>query len=252
MMANDKEEVIGKGDIRRYRGKDDPRYDVNIEKAYMRWFNDARYFTRFIVGDGLLLAPFMKVQNHIGLNSEYFPLMRNLAYIDSEDSLKDYQESPAQQYDFMIDNGTLCFVGDPLATLRLWCDNINIGGYIILYLPDEEMYLRGKEPNQSYHQHMRNSFTICRHAPQPYSYNIVDIMRDCADIAEPISIQKCDHGYRYDDSSDSDQEKYVFCESACEVILRRLLPQKATVKSNAKSKTKSKAKAKTKAKSKKS
>ena len=204
----------------RYQSSD--RNPFNIEKAYMRWFEDARYFTRFIIGDGILLAPFMAVDNHIGYNLEYFPLLRHCHYINDHHFDNTLDKIMPQSLDFIIDNGSLCFVDNPIANIKKWLSKVKIGGHIILYLPDEDMYLGKQGLPKHMFADMCNSFTITKKESFQYSYNITDMLNNINDMAQAIQIIKCDHGYRDNDISGKAQEYYVFCESAIEIIIRRV------------------------------
>lgn len=95
------------------------------------------------------------------------------------------------------------------------------GGYIIITVPDEEMYEHLHWPSR-YNIDHKWSFTIYREMPRlPISINVFDLLKTISSSVEIIKIERIEEGYRHD-LGDADQTAMATAECAIEMVLRKI------------------------------
>jgi hypothetical protein len=111
---------------------------------------------------------------------------------------------------------------DPKVALRNWVRVVRPGGYIVITVPDEELYEHLHWPSR-YNGDHKWSFTIYRSTPRlPKSLNVIDMVLLVSQDTEIIKIERIEDGYRAD-LGDEDQTAIATAECAIEIVLRKLL-----------------------------
>lgn len=188
-------------------------------KSAKRRFYDGNFITKYFCGAGI----------DIGCGSDciwqwkrQFPLMQSVRAWDMQDGDAQYLVTEHnEKYDFVHASHNLEHLVDPRVALTNWSRVTKPGGYIIITVPDERLYENMTWESKWTNEHLW-SFTICKkNSPMPKSINVVDLVNEFADILSCEKIQLIDDFYR-PELSDSDQTLLPNCESAIEIIFKKL------------------------------
>jgi len=124
-------------------------------------------------------------------------------------------------YDFLHSSHCLEHMVDPRVALVHWVRVVRSGGYIVITVPDEELYEHLHWPSR-YNSDHKWSFTLYRGQPRlPKSVNVLDLMTLVWQQVEIIKLERIEAGYRHD-LGDADQTATAAAECAIEIVLRKL------------------------------
>lgn len=107
-------------------------------KAIARRLHDARFATRYFVGDGIDIGsgPDPLAQCH-----EFFPLMKSCRAWDLKDGDAQKMSGVADaSFDFVHSSNCLEHLRDPREGLGHWLRILKRGGHLICVVPDEDLY----------------------------------------------------------------------------------------------------------------
>ena len=133
---------------------------------------------------------------------------------------------PDGAYDFLYSSHSLEHMVDPAVALANWIRVVRPGGYLVVVIPDEELYEHLHWPSHFNSDH-KWSFTIYRGAPLlPKSINVFDLLKPLCNSIEVIKIERIEDGFRYD-LGDIDQTALEDSPAECsiEIVLRTMQPQ---------------------------
>ena len=100
-------------------------------------------------------------------------------------------------YDFVYSSHCLEHMVDPRAAIRRWWELVKPGGYLLVVVPDEDLYEQGYYPSRFNEGHTA-TFTIEKqHSWSPVSINMVDLAASLAG-ARVFNIARYDTGYSYE------------------------------------------------------
>ncbi len=100
----------------------------------------------------------------------------------------------SETFDFVYSSHCLEHTLDPAQALAEWWKLVRPGGYLILIVPDEDLYEQGVFPSRFNHDH-KYTFTIKKSTSwSPVSVNVLDLVQRL-DAAKVISITLQDNGY---------------------------------------------------------
>lgn len=123
-------------------------------------------------------------------------------------------------YDFLHSSHCLEHMVDPGVALSNWVRVVRGGGYLVITVPDEELYEHLHWPSRFNSDH-KWSFTIFRGTPQlPRSINVFDLLVPLWKEVEIIKVERIEAGFRYD-LGDVDQTAIATAECAIEIVLRK-------------------------------
>ncbi len=123
-------------------------------------------------------------------------------------------------YDFVHSSHSLEHMADPLEALRNWVRVVRPGGYVVVVVPDEDMYEQGVWPSTFNADH-RHSFTVAKRGSwSPASVNVTGLVEGVADVAECVSLLLLDATF-VPGRGRSDRTQSVLGESAIEFVLRK-------------------------------
>jgi len=188
-------------------------------KAAKRRFSDGLFHNRYFVGEGIDIGgkpdPLHQFRG-------VFPMMREVRTWDLEDGDAQYMEGvPDDRYDFVHSSHCLEHMVDVRTALGHWTRILKPGGYLIVTVPDEDLYEHGEWPSR-YNADHKWSFTICkRSSPMPNSINVVDLVKDFADRLELERLQLVTDFFRTWLPPDTDQSMTLATECGIEVIWRK-------------------------------
>jgi FkbM family methyltransferase len=127
---------------------------------------------------------------------------------------------PNGTYDFLHSSHCLEHMVDPAVALANWIRVVRGGGYLVITIPDEEMYEHLHWPSR-YNQDHKWSFTIYRSTPLlPKSINVFDLLIPASQSVEIIKVERIEAGFRYD-LGEADQTASATAECAIEIVLRK-------------------------------
>jgi predicted SAM-dependent methyltransferase len=127
---------------------------------------------------------------------------------------------PDAKYDFLHSSHCLEHMEDPVIALGNWIRVVRPGGYIVITVPDEEMYEHLHWPSR-YNPDHKWSFTLYQGRKRlPKSINIFDLLTLVWEDITIIKTERIEAGYRYD-LGDTDQTALAIAECAIEVVLRK-------------------------------
>ncbi len=122
-------------------------------------------------------------------------------------------------YDFVYSSHCLEHLSDPAMALRSWFALVRPSGFLVVVVPDEDLYEQGNWPSRFNADH-KWSFTIKKHASwSPRSINFIDLIAECLTGFSFVRISLLDSHYDYaiagiDQSSGP-------AETGIEVVLRK-------------------------------
>lgn len=190
-------------------------------KATLRRIYHSALYARYFAGNGIDIGA---GYDPLGAYLAYWPTMESVRGWDTEDGDAQLMTGVKDAaYDFVHSSHCLEHVHDPHEALRHWVRITKPGGYLVITVPDEDMYEQGTWPS-TYNDDHKHSFTIAKRTSwSPASVNVVDLLSAIADAAECISLQRLDATFD-PRLSRRDQTKGVLGECAIEFVLRRRAP----------------------------
>lgn len=187
-------------------------------KAVARRLHTPGFATHYFVGHGIdvgsgpdSLARFVRL----------FPLIRSVTDFDlSDGDAEDLARHPDGRFDFLHSSHCLEHVRDPRRGLRNWARVVRPGGYLIVLIPDEDLYEQGVWPSTFNPDH-KHTFTIYK--PQswsPVSINLTDLFAAVGDLVLPVRVEQL-HQTFLPAQGRIDQTQNPVGECAIEFVLRR-------------------------------
>jgi SAM-dependent methyltransferase len=113
---------------------------LEASKSLLRRMHDPRFFTRYFVGHGIDIGC---GADNIEKFQYLFPMMRSCRGWDLADGDTQLLTSvPDCSFDFVHSSHCLEHLHDPCVALENWLRVLKPGGYLIVMIPDEDMYER--------------------------------------------------------------------------------------------------------------
>lgn len=188
-------------------------------KAAMRRFRDGAFITRYFVGDGIDIGG---KPDPLAQYVEVFPLMLSCRTWDLEDGDAQHMAGVADgTFDFVHSSHCLEHMVDVEAALQSWIRILKPGGYLIITVPDEDLYEHGTWPSR-YNRDHKWSFTLCKSSStMPRSLNLVDLAQRFADTLALERLMLVSDFHRTGIPSAFDQTLTPVAECAIEAIWRK-------------------------------
>jgi len=194
-------------------------------KSIQRRLADSNFLRRYFVGDGLDIGG---KPDPLILYSELFPLMKSVRTWDWEDGDGQILDGvPDESFDFVHSSHCLEHLADPTAGLRNWLRVLRQGGYLVITVPDEDLYEQGVFPSTFNRDH-KWTFTILKSRSwSNRSLNLLDILRELGPAAEPVRIEQLSASYRFD-LPRFDQTLTPVAECGIEFVVRKRPAEEVT------------------------
>lgn len=185
-----------------------------------RRLQDSRFSNRWLTGFGL----------DIGGGSDSIGIYKSLFSRISEVTLYDMPQGDAQYlynvpdnaFDFVYSAHCLEHMVDPEIAINNWFRVLKPNGYMVLTVPDEDMYEQGVWPSTFNHDH-KHTFTIYKKQSwSPASINILELIDKIDGAFEVQKIELLNHSY-LPIQKRFDQTRTPFAESGIEIVLRKLI-----------------------------
>ena len=187
-------------------------------KSTRRRFYDGNFHNRYFNGNGIDIGgkpdPFSQ---YIGV----FPLVKSVKIWDLEDGDAQYMNSAKDEsYDFVISSHCLEHMVDVYEAFNNWIRITKKGGYLIITVPDEDMYEQENWPSL-YNEDHKWTFTINKNKSwSQNSINIFDLLRHFSDLIEIEKVEKISDFYNYN-LENIDQTLQPNVESSIEFIIKK-------------------------------
>lgn len=164
-------------------------------KSIMRRLHEPNFTNRYFSGSGLDIGG---GSDPLGLYVELFPRLKGVRVWDKDDgdaqSLEGIEEA---SFDFVHSSHCLEHLEIPMDGIKSWFRAVKEGGYLIVTVPDEDMYEQGHFPSTWNGDH-KHTFTIFKKRSwSPKSINLLDLVDALGGSAEIVKLQKLDEGFRY-------------------------------------------------------
>lgn len=187
-------------------------------KSIQRRLADSQFLRRYFVGDGLDIGG---KPDPLSLYQELFPLISSVRTWDWEDGDAQFLEGVADEsLGFVHSSHCLEHLVDPFEGLRNWLRVVREGGYLVITVPDEDLYEQGMFPSTFNRDH-KWTFTIFKSKSwSNRSLNLLDMVRKMGAAAEVVRIEQLSANYRFD-LPRFDQTLTPVAECGIELVIRK-------------------------------
>lgn len=187
-------------------------------KSIQRRLSDANFINRYFVGDGIDIGG---KPDPLILYKELFPYIKSIKTWDWEDGDAQFMKSVDDDiYGFVHSSHCLEHLKDPKEGLRNWLRILRPGGYLIVTVPDEDLYEQGVFPS-TFNKDHKWTFTIFKARSWcDRSVNVIDLVRELDEHAELVRLEQLSSTYRYN-LPRYDQTLSPIAECGIEFIIRK-------------------------------
>ncbi len=187
-------------------------------KSVARRMHSPNFINHYFVGDGLDIGG---KSDPLSLYKDLFCQLKSVKTWDWEDGDAQFLSSVENgRYDFVHSSHCLEHLVDPVEGLVNWLRVVRDGGFLIITVPDEDLYEQGKFPSTFNHDH-KWTFTIYKNSSwSNKSLNIIDLIKNLGPECEVEKIELLNSTYRYS-LPRYDQTLTPVAECAIEFILRK-------------------------------
>lgn len=187
-------------------------------KSIQRRLADSNFLRKYFAGDGLDIGG---KPDPLSLYRELFPLMNSVRTWDWEDGDAQFLKGVADKsLGFVHSSHCLEHLVDPAEGLRNWFRVVREGGYLVITVPDEDLYEQGVFPSTFNRDH-KWTFTIFKAKSwSDRSLNLLDMVRELGSAAEPVRIEQLSANYRFDIPR-FDQTLTPVAECGIELVIRK-------------------------------
>lgn len=188
-------------------------------KAVTRRLHSPGFVGRYLVGNGVDVGC---GPDSIGAYRHLFPFMGKVDEWDlAQGDAQALAGIPDGHYDWLHSSHCLEHMIDPFKAVTRWCEVVRPGGWIIILIPDEDLYEMGVWPPRWNLDH-KWSFTIHKASSWcPASINLTELVCQVANIAKPVKIELLCNTFD-EKLIGKDQTLGPVAESAIEIILQRI------------------------------
>ncbi|HAA91449.1 MAG TPA: SAM-dependent methyltransferase [Rhodospirillaceae bacterium] len=187
-------------------------------KAINRRMADPNFMNRYFSGDGIDIGG---APDPLFLYAELFPKVGEVRTWDLGDGDATYMEGVEDEtYDFVHSSHCLEHLEEPETGLKNWFRILKPEGYLVVTVPDEDLYEQGIFPSTFNPDH-KWSYTICKtESWNDRSINIFDLLPKLGEAAEIVKVELLNQTYRYV-LPRFDQTLTPIGESGIEFIVRK-------------------------------
>ena len=191
-----------------------------LTKSIARRTTDSRFLRTFFVGEGIDIGG---APDPLSLYTDFFPLIKSVKVWDMPDGDAEFMESVLDEsYDFVHSSHCLEHLHNPIEGIKNWFRILKPGGFLIVTVPEEDLYEQGIFPSTFNLDH-KWTFTINKESSwSPKSINVLELLSGLGASADIRLISVEDRLYRYS-LPRFDQTATPISESAIEFIVRKRL-----------------------------
>lgn len=184
-------------------------------KSNYRRIRDNRFENLFFVGKGIDIGG-----GDDPLDKEVFKNIKEIETFDIQNGDASYilKYKEKESYDFVYSSHCLEHIGDPYRVIKEWFDLLKEGGYMVITVPDEDMYEQGVFPSR-WNQYHKHTFTIYKSKSwSDKSINIIDLINNIQNC-RIIKIDFLNH--YFNERKKNEDQTCGDSESAIEFVLRK-------------------------------
>jgi SAM-dependent methyltransferase len=187
-------------------------------KSIPRRLSDSNFLTRYFSGCGIDIGG---APDPLCLYSELFPKIFSVRTWDLPDGDAQYMASiTGQEYDFVHSSHCLEHMHDPAVALKNWFRILKPNGYLVVTVPDEDLYEQSKFPSTFNRDH-KWTFTMYKHKSwSSKSINVIDLFVKLGEEADIVRLSLLDNTYRYS-LPRYDQTLTPISECGIEIVVRK-------------------------------
>lgn len=187
-------------------------------KSIARRLHDPGFLGRYFVGEGIDVGG---KPDPLALYTPLFPLLRSVRTWDLEDGDAQRLDGVADSsVDFVHASHCLEHLHDPREALCNWLRVVRPGGYVVVTVPDEDMYEQGRFPSTFNRDH-KWTFTIMKSRSwSPRSVNVLQLLGSLGEDADVLRVVRLDATFR-PDLPRYDQSITPVAECGIEFVVRR-------------------------------
>jgi SAM-dependent methyltransferase len=192
-----------------------------LSKAIKRRFNIGTFHTRYFVGQGIDIGHVSGTLSHFANFFARLESVRDWSKDDGDPQL--LTDVPDNSFDFLNSSNCLEHLNNLSVTLKNWIRVVKPGGYLILTVPDEDLYEQGIWPSRFNPDH-KCTFTIQKETNNMWSAQSINVLELLARHTQWVSIEKIELIREFFDDRlvGVDQTMNAVTESCIEIILRKL------------------------------
>lgn len=196
-----------------------------LSKSIIRRMNNYNFISKYFVGKGVDIGG---KPDPLAMYVDIFPLMENVKVWDLDDGDAQFMESVKDNtYDFVCSSHCLEHLQNPEEGLANWIRVVKPGGYVIITVPDEDLYEQGEFPSTFNADH-KHSFTIFK--PNSWcekSINVLELVQSVSSNAQVEKIELLNSTFRQS-LPRYDQTLTPIGECAIEIVLRKTFEKEST------------------------
>jgi SAM-dependent methyltransferase len=137
------------------------------------------------------------------------------------------QGVPDGAFDFLTSSHCLEHLHDPVEGLANWFRVVRPGGYLVIVVPDEDLFEQGQFPSTFNRDH-KHTFTIHKDVSwSERSHNVLDLCRGLGPAARLEKVQLLTASYRFD-LPRLDQTLTPVGEAGIEFVIRKASDREAS------------------------
>jgi SAM-dependent methyltransferase len=189
-----------------------------LSKSIPRRMRDPNFLRRYFVGQGVDIGG---KPDPLTLYAEFFPLMGPVKVWDLEDGDAQFMSDvPDNTFNFVHSSHCLEHLRDPAEGLRNWLRVTKPGGYIVVTIPDEDLYEQGVFPSTFNRDH-KVTFTLYKtRSWSSKSVNVLEMLTRLGPHAQVEKVELLTASYRFD-LPRFDQTSTPIGECAIEFVIRK-------------------------------
>lgn len=187
-------------------------------KSIARRLADVNFTRSYFVGNGVDIGG---KPDPLILYQDLFCRMTGVNTWDWEDGDAQHMASVADDsVDFVHSSHCLEHLVDPQEGLRNWLRIVRPGGYLVITVPDEDMYEQGEFPSTFNRDH-KWTFTVWKAKSwSEKSLNVLDLVRNLGKSVDVVKVEQLTSTYRWQ-LPRYDQTLSPVGECGIEIILRK-------------------------------
>jgi SAM-dependent methyltransferase len=164
-------------------------------KSIQRRLSDPNFISRYFVGRGLDIGG---KPDPLGLYAELFCRIESVKVWDWEDGDAQYLADVADgAYDFVHSSHCLEHLRDPREGIGNWFRVVKPEGYLIITVPDEDLYEQGVFPSTFNRDHKWTFSVNKSRSWSDRSINVLDLVRDLGPVADLVKLELLVSTYRF-------------------------------------------------------
>ena len=189
-----------------------------LSKSIVRRMGEANFARRWFVGAGLDIGG---KPDPLSLYVPLFPGMSAVRVWDWEDGDAQQLAGVApESLDFVHSSHCLEHLVDPRAGIAAWFAAVKPGGFLVVTVPDEDLYEQGRFPSDFNRDH-KWTFTILKaRSWSERSINVIELLQGLGPAADVEKLALLNSTFRYD-LPRFDQTLTPVGESGIEFVVRK-------------------------------